>query len=265
MIPTLDALKQMGRAVEHWASTQTPAFSSSEIRQARRYCTSIDWKLRFLEHHFRLVGSIDWSRLAEVDRQIPTSDGQRTEVHEIRCGDTGEIGVQLHRQHEGVFMSLVAVDGVVASCVNAADTLGRLLNLVFRLGVDQRRANLPLVSEEIQEASPLGRVLKQQPGHAWMVPIRSLRGECQHGDISAVLQVPDHDLGGVPSEPHVVADYCLNGTAATPLLAYAVQARELTLELIRNSALVLAASPSAALVPLPPVSAPSGPVPGNAP
>lgn len=160
-------------------------------------------------------------------------------------------------------MSLVAVDGVVTSCVNAADTLGRLLNLVFRLGINQRKANLPLVSEKIGEASPLGRVLKQQPGHAWMIPLRSLRGECQHGDISAVLQVPDHDLGGVPSEPHVAADYCINGTATTPLLAYALQARDLTLELIRNSALVLAASPGAALLPLPPAPPSSGPVPGS--
>ena len=42
MIPTINALKQMGKAIEQWVSTQDPAFSSSEIQQAQRFCMSID-------------------------------------------------------------------------------------------------------------------------------------------------------------------------------------------------------------------------------
>jgi len=115
----------------------------------------------------------------------------------------------------------LAADGVIAAVGNKTDTFARLINVVYRLGLNERKANLFQVCESCVPTSALGTVLKDKVHRTWLERVRDLRGRCQHADVEHILMTPAGNLGR-RTEPHVPAAYCWHQYAVDmPVAAYA--------------------------------------------
>jgi hypothetical protein len=218
----------------------------SEIQGLKSYAESIRWKLRFLHHYCGFLNGVQW---ADVCRLGTPGFGDPVRV---ACGESSEGGpvvLEVRTQDSGRMMVLTAFDGIVAACVNSADTLGRMLNLAYRLGLEERNANLPMVAQKVQDNCTVDLILKKNPGIDWMSPVRLLRGECQHGNIAAVIREPDRAFG-VPTDDLLVADtFAIDGQKGMAVGAYSMVLRDRTLLLLRAVAHAVTADPIGAIVP----------------
>lgn len=234
---TLSAIWDMERALRIWKQGQ-PHVQSKSFDEIHKYIQSIEWKLRFLDHYCRLLSGVNWADLGRLGGpDMPPSLS-------INCDDSDDLIIKVASQETGRLLILSAFDGAVAASVNASDTLGRLLNLCYDLGLPDMKANLPIVSKRIQEGSPVGIVLNEEPGIRWMEPLRKLRGECQHRDISAVVM---QAYGGLRQEPVVVRDWCPGSDAEIPVSKYTSSARLKTMELLSNAARAVSAGAAEAI------------------
>jgi hypothetical protein len=216
------------------------------MNQVSRYGWSIDWKIKFLEHNVRLITGIPWGQLGDLEVRLAPYGAADTHPVVIPCGDSGGLHVHVSSQDAAKLVALAAFDNSISACVNSADTLGRLINVAYELNLKEREANLWQVAKATASNCPLGVVLHQRPGSAWMVKLRNLRGECQHGDISAVLVIQNQTFGGPPQPPYVDIDYCEGSASALLVADFVTAARNRTFELLRNAAEVIAGSPEAA-------------------
>ncbi len=76
-----------------------------------------------------------------------------------------------------------------------------------------------------------------------MQPLRSLRGECQHGDLSEALK---QGYGGPTLEPTVNAKWCPEELRVSD---YVVMSKDRTLELLAGVAAVVIQGPEDAVKP----------------
>jgi hypothetical protein len=76
---------------------------------------------------------------------------------------------------------------LIAAVVNMTDTLGRLVNLAYSLGIDPRRASLLAVRDRCNATSSLGVILNDTQYTDRLRKVRDLRGRCQHADIEVIL------------------------------------------------------------------------------
>ncbi len=237
---TIQALQAMQRAICRWKETGP---DSSCLVDVQKYVKSIDWKTRFLHHHCDLLSDVRWDDLSGLSN--PKEEDAKDAV-EIRFGNRREGHlIRVRTGETGRLLMLIAFDGVVAACVNAADTFGHLLNLVYKLGFEEFEANLPKVAKEIPLGSPLGVVLHEEPGIDAVSILRKLRGECQHADISEVML--EGYGGGI--EPMVNRKWCPGATDNIRVSDYTASAKARTLQLLSNAAAAVADAPEAATAP----------------
>ena len=194
----------------------------------RRYRESIRWKMDFFDHHCGLVTSFPWGQVCREDitKRNPLPVIWR-ESAEFKCEIGEERLVDL--------LTYIALDGAVGACVNAADTLGRMLNLAFKLDLNVNSANLWKVARRVSEDSPLGIVFKHEPGIGWMDPLRRLRGECQHGHISGLLTRDEDYIGAPLKEPFVSDTYCGMDGESQRLSVFISSAGDNTMRLLTNA------------------------------
>ena len=200
---------------------------------------AIGRKAGFAEMHMALLAGVQWERIDEIGRR--------------RAGmaDPARLNIPLSEasliiEHPGAVVDHVylAFDGVIAALVNMTDTLGRLLNLAYGLGINQRRASLIAVRDRCSATSSLGVVLFDHQYTAWLLKVRDLRGRCQHADVEDILVNSAAPLGR-RQQPNVDQAYCWKSPAqATPLVVYAQEALEATVACVDASIRAVLANPS---------------------
>jgi hypothetical protein len=219
--------------------------SSAEINRLSSFAESIRWKLRFLQHHCGFIGNVVWGDVSRL-RTPGFVDPVRVACGERDDGDC--VVLELRTQDSGRMALLSSFDGIVGACVNSVDTLARMLNLAYRIGLNERNANLPMVARRVECNCPVGLVLRRNPGIDWMSPVRELRGECQHGEISAVIREPDRAFG-VPADDLLVADrFAIDNGKGMTVGTYSQVLRDRTLLLLRAVAQAVAADPAGSVV-----------------
>ena len=180
---------------------------------------AIGRKERFAQMHVTLLEGINWQQTDNIGRRSSTgSDPVRLR---IALSDAS-----LTIEHPGALIDHVylAFDGLTAALVNMTDTLGRLVNRAYGLGVDPRRASLLAIRDQCLPTSSLGLVLNDVQYTDWLRKVRDLRGRCQHGDIEEVLTSRAQALSR-RSEPYVDQAYSWKSPARpTALLTYAREA-----------------------------------------
>lgn len=175
-------------------------------------------KVAFMKMHLALLQGIEWARVDGIGRITTTGSPDHLTIAlaeaSLTCSHPGAVIDHVY----------VAFDGYIAALANLTDTLGRLINSAYGLGLNARRASLLSVRDKCGHASALGTVLHNPVHTDWLVKVRDLRGRCQHADVEEVLRSPTGSYAQ-RGQPLVEAQYCLALTMVdTPMLAYASQA-----------------------------------------
>lgn len=175
-----------------------PAALSSDIDALIR---AIRRKQRFVELHMALLVGIDWNQIDDLGRRSSgVADPTRLRIPLSEAS--------LIIEHPGAVIDHVylAFDGLIAAVVNMTDTLGRLVNLAYSLGIDPRRASLLAVRDRCNATSSLGVILNDTQYTDWLRKVRDLRGRCQHADIEEILTSSSTILSR-RGQPHVDQTY----------------------------------------------------------
>lgn len=162
----------------------------------------IQRKAAFVQMHLRLLGGIDWARVDGIGR-VPPGGGAVFRLA-IPLEDAS-----IEFQHPGALTDYVylAFDGLVAAVINMTDTFGRLINMGFSLGIDERKASVLSVRDRCSPTSPLGTVLHDGARMGWLKVVRELRGRCQHADVDDAVTT----TGGryaTRGQPIIHRDHC---------------------------------------------------------
>jgi len=190
-----------------------------------------------MDHHCQLLQNTDWGKFGSV------SDKRPLRVH---SGERREFLLTLSSNEASDLMVLMTVDSAAAACVNVLDNMARLLNEGYGLDVvsgpgetlslrptDMIRF-VDKVTDENGGDTPLGRVLLSSPGTDWMGFLRKLRGECQHGKITAVVMHPERGFGMPLSEPVVAEEFCPDFVKDLRVSRFFISIHTQALELLDN-------------------------------
>ncbi len=143
---------------------------------------AIKRKALFAEMHMALLTGIDWAQIDDIGRR--PGGGMEPARLKIPLSEASLI-----IEHPGAVIDHVylAFDGLTAALVNMTDTLGRLVNLAYSLGIDPKRASILAVRDRCSPTSSLGLVLNDVQHTDWLLKVRDLRGRCQHADVDEIL------------------------------------------------------------------------------
>ncbi len=139
-------------------------------------------KGRFVEMHMALLVGIEGNQIDELGRRSSgVTDPTRLKIPLSEAS--------LIIEHPGAVIDHVylAFDGLIAAVVNMTDTLGRLVNVAYSLGINPRKSTLLAVRDRCNATSSLGVVLNDSQYTDWLRKLRDLRGRCQHADIEESL------------------------------------------------------------------------------
>ena len=198
-------------------------------------------KAAFAEMHMALLAGIHWEQIDDIGRKPPGGT-------DPACLKISLSEAVLVIEHPGAVIDHVylAFDGLTAALVNTTDTLGRLVNIVYSLGISHRRATLLAVRDQCAITSSLGAVLHDPQYTEWLRKVRDLRGRCQHADVEDILTITAAPLGR-RQQPYVDQTYSWkNPAASTPLITYAqesVQAAATCLDAAIRAILAKPANP----------------------
>jgi hypothetical protein len=178
---------------------------------------SIERKARFVSMHKRFLEQIDWDRIEIVGR---TLDGNAApESLKLSLHDAL---MEIHHPAAVMDHIYLAFDGLTSGVANLSDTLGRLVNSVYGLGIDRTRSSILAVRDKCANTSSLGGVLYDSRNTNWLTHIRDLRGRCQHADIEQVLQASTASSYARRGKPYVPREYWWNAPPTdVPIIDYA--------------------------------------------
>jgi hypothetical protein len=198
-------------------------------------------KARFAEMHMEMLAGIRWDEVDDIGRRPPGATGP---AH-LRI-PLSEASLSIEHPSAVIDHVYLAFDGLVAALVNMTDTLGRLVNLGYSLGINPRQASLFAIRQRCTPTSPLGTALSDPQNIDWLERVRDLRGRCQHADVEAILTSTSAPLAR-REQPHIEQLYSWRNPAqSTPLVAYAhdaVQAADGCLDAAITAILTNPASP----------------------
>lgn len=176
---------------------------------------AIKRKALFAGMHLALLEGIQWDRVDGIGRRA-------TGAVEPDCLSVRLSEASLVIEHPGAVIDHVylAFDGLTAALVNMTDTLGRLVNLSYKLGIDPKRASLLALRDRCTATSSLGVILNDPRYTDWLKRVRDLRGRCQHADVEDILNsgagpyshrgqpyVDQSYSWDNPAQPSMVIDY----------------------------------------------------------
>jgi len=234
MIEACKAVEIMAAAVCEHHRLRPQEISPTPIPDLLVLERSIKLKLRMAEHHAALLDRATFEKLGRV---VDSLSGVPEEPVIILQDEDWVIAIR--SALAGTLIRFMSFSVAVSSCVNAVDTLGRFLNRAYDLKLQPRQASLKAVRGKILETTQLHTVLNDSPGLSWMVKLRDLRGECQHGRLAG-LCYDDQPAKG--SEPLVPEEYCADGNAS-PIGEYLDWAMKSTADLIAKTAREITAKP----------------------
>lgn len=211
----LDLLPDLHQAL-HNAVAPIPAADRSQAEAAiGPYTAAIRRKCSFLALHTSLLSGIDWAQLDTVGRMCEKDGERRALIVPLQ-----DARIALHHPTAVKDHVHMAFDGLIAGAVNITDTLGRLINICYRLGVQERRCSLLSAGLCCAPSSPLGSILQNSAKMEWFRKVRELRGRCQHADVEEVLISPEGAYGR-SHEPRVRAEYAWSSmTGNVPISFY---------------------------------------------
>lgn len=215
-----------------------PAAAISDVGALIR---AIGRKARFADMHMALLSGIDWERYDDLGRRVAgNADPVRLRV------PLSEASLIIEHPGAAIDHVYLAFDGLIASLVNMTDTLGRLVNLAYSLGIDPKQASLLAVRDRCTAASSLGTVLHDVHHTDWLRKVRDLRGRCQHADIEEILTLRPGAFSR-RGEPYVDQNYSWRTPAqSTSIVTYAqdaIQAADMCLDAAIRGILVNPTSP----------------------
>lgn len=210
MNSAIEAMKDLLRAMSDLARHQATSNPGGQfaLDDVRNLIYSIQRKCRFATHHLDVLSNIEWLRMSQIGAVNRATN--QTETMTITVNEF--ISIETKDREATLNLAMIAFDGVVASCVNIADTVGRLVNMAYHLGIEPRYATMPNVLSEIDPQCNLATALNGYADYDQLLEMRSLRGECQHADIVNVLRTPERPLDGPDVEPCVLPRFAHSGS-----------------------------------------------------
>ena len=180
---------------------------------------AIGRKAKFADMNMALLSGIDWDRYDDLGRRLAgNADPVRLRV------PLSEASLIIEHPGAAIDHVYLAFDGLIAALVNMTDTLGRLVNTAYSLGIDPRQASLLAVRDRCNAASSLGVVLHDVRHTDWLQKVRDLRGRCQHADIEEILTLRPGAFSR-RGEPYVDQAYSwLTPAQSTSIVVYAQDA-----------------------------------------
>lgn len=180
---------------------------------------AIGRKAKFADMNMALLSGIDWDRYDDLGRRLAgNADPVRLRV------PLSEASLIIEHPGAAIDHVYLAFDGLIAALVNMTDTLGRLVNTAYSLGIDPRQASLLAVRDRCNAASSLGVVLHDGRYTDWLRRVRDLRGRCQHADIEEILTLRPGAFSR-RGEPYVDQAYSwLTPAQSTSIVVYAQDA-----------------------------------------
>lgn len=139
-------------------------------------------KIRFVEIHLSVLAGVHWDRVEGIGRRGPV--GVQPNHLTIQLA---EASLTIEHADAVIDHVYVSFDGLTAALVNMTDTMGRLINLRYALGVDPTRASLLSLKNHCSPTSPLAGVVNDPRHNDWLKKVRDLRGRCQHADVEHVI------------------------------------------------------------------------------
>lgn len=237
MIEACEAVGLMAAAVCEHLRGKPQEISAQLIPDLLVLERSIKAKLHMAEHHAALLRCATLEKLSRV--VDPLSIVPKEPVMILHDDDWV---IYVKSALAGTLIRYMSFSVAVSSCVNAVDTLGRFLNRAYDLELQDRQANLEAVGGRLLKPSRLHTVLSDEPGVGWMVKLKHLRGECQHGRLAGVCY---EDRPGKKSELLVPREFCVDGNA-TETTDYLKWAMRNTSDLIVATANVITNDPGSA-------------------
>jgi hypothetical protein len=211
------------------------------VTEASAFIRGIERKIRFVEHHAAVLSGVQWDQIERIGRRL---QGVNHRNHlTINLADAS-----LTIEHADAVIDhvYVAFEGLTAALVNMTDTMGRLINLRYALGIDPRKASLLSLKNHCSASSPLAVVVNDPKHNDWLKKVRELRGRCQHADVESVVVAAAGPYAR-RGQPVIPSLYCWQTPpTALPILNYAqeaVQAAEATLLAVIASVLQAPSNP----------------------
>lgn len=213
----------------------TPADVDALIRAIRR-------KARFVEMHMAVLLGIEWNHVESIGRRgtgAPTPFGLS-----VRLSDASLIIEHSEAVIDHVYL---AFDGLTAALVNIADTLGRLINVSYGLGIPLRTASLLAVRDRCAPTSALGMLLSDPAQMDWFKRVRELRGRCQHADVDDILTSASGPYSR-RGQPSIAQSYSwCTPPQERPIVSYAQEATMAAEDCVLAAIGAIVAAPSSAI------------------
>jgi hypothetical protein len=233
----LGCLSELSSVMESVVTAPTPTGMSIDVVEA--YIRAIKRKAKFALVHQCVLDGIIWKDVDDIGRTPVGSSVPQPLIVNLH-----EATLQIH--HPGAVTDHVylAFDGLTAALKNMTDTLGRLVNGVYGLGIRERQASLLAVRDQCKRTSALGAVLHDPSLMGWLQAVAELRGRCQHADVEEVLAT-NAAIYAQRMSPVVRDDYCWKTPKVdTPIAVYAHEAMEAAETMLVAAVSAIAASPN---------------------
>lgn len=196
-------------------------------------------KGRFVEMHMALLAGIAWDRIDDLGRR----DGGVADPTHLRV-PMSEACLIIEHPGAAIDHVYLAFDGLIAGVVNMTDTLGRLVNVAYGLGIEPRRASLFAVRDCCIPTSALGLVLNDARNTEWLRKVRELRGRCQHADLEEILMTSQAVLAR-RGQPQVDQAYSWKSPAQPMLMVvYAEEAIQAAADCLYSAIGAILANPA---------------------
>ena len=152
-----------GAASRHHSRRRRRTCLSCGRRRRRRLNPRYRAKGQVRRHEHGIALGIDWDRYDDLGRRLAgNADPVRLRV------PLSEASLIIEHPGAAIDHVYLAFDGLIAALVNMTDTLGRLVNTAYSLGIDPRQASLLAVRDRCNAASSLGVVLHDGRHTDWL-------------------------------------------------------------------------------------------------
>ena len=243
MKTAIESIASMGESLTRWVTLRAKDQTSDDQRPRVKvgpWVESIRWKMKFLDHYSTLLCNVRWESIGNLS----LTACKHEDMVDLHVNDG--LLLRLGSSRSAEMVVLASFDAAVAACVNSCDTLGRLINLVYGLGIHGFLESLPNVAKKVDPNCPLGVVMHAESGLDSIKFLRGLRGECQHAYLSEVLF---QGYGSSALEPVVAGQYCPDTAKELRVSEYLVMAKDRTLKVLTACARAIAPDPENAVLP----------------
>lgn len=194
---------------------------TATVSEVSAFIRGIERKIRFVEMHLAVLGGVQWERVESIGRRISGA----SQANHLTI-PLAEASLTIEHADAVVDHVYVAFDGLTAAVVNMTDTMGRLINTRYGVGIDPKRASLLSLKNFCAATSPLSAVVNDPRHNDWLRKVRDLRGRCQHADVEHVVVAAEGPYAR-RGQPVIPPDYYWQTPPrALPIVNYSLEATQ---------------------------------------